>query len=439
MVKTLRNVMINNMANLSGESLKCASSKSALKNVCSMWKMVKFIFKIFCMILTFTLCMSGIDKYLRDDDVTTIETRKYKNNKMDTFPAITLCFEERFEDAAFERLGFNITGRRYKSFLIGNHFDKTMPDIKYDDVAINISAKTISEEFHFRNGTFVQVVDNKHPNMAGWKAPYSSGSWINRRRLVKCFTREIPSVEISHVKWYIDRSIFQNGVRINHYFAAIFHYPNQILHSINTMKSKWPTKPKDENYWIYLTIRGMKVFHRRYKPNRQNCIPEYDYDTQILEKHIATVGCRAPYQQPKHDWPICTSAEKMKQTGVAIKTGYTPPCRTIKKIEFDHSELDAATAYINHLEIEGKKYPQWFGIILTIRNDEDYDIVTNKKKMDLESLVGYIGGYVGLFMGFAISDVFEMIFKGSMHVKRLYNLTTQPNGRTSIVTPSHGT
>ena len=81
MVKSLRNVMINNMANLSGESLKCASRKWALKNVCSMWKMVKFVFKIFCMILTFTLCMSGINKYLRDDDVTTIETRKYKNNK----------------------------------------------------------------------------------------------------------------------------------------------------------------------------------------------------------------------------------------------------------------------------------------------------------------------------------------------------------------------
>ena len=238
MAKTLRNVTINNMEKLSGENLKWA-----LKNIWSMWKMIKCIFKIFCFILTFTLCISGINKYLRDDDVTTIETRKYKNNKMDTFPAMTLCFEERFEDAAFERLGFNITGRRYKSFLIGNYFDKTMPNIKYDDVAISISAKTISEEFHFRNATFVQVVDNKYPNMAGWKAPYSSGSWINRRRLVKCFTREIPSVEISHVKWYVDRSIFANGVRINHYFAAIFHYPNQILHSINTMKSKWP------RYW----------------------------------------------------------------------------------------------------------------------------------------------------------------------------------------------
>ena len=128
----------------------------------------------------------------------------------------------------------------------------------------------------------------------------------------------------------------------------------------------------------------------------------------------------------------------MKQAGVAIKTGYKPPCRTIKTIEFDHSDLDAASAYVTHLDIGGKKYPQWFGIILTIRNDEDYDIVTNKKKMDLESLVGYIGGYVGLFMGFAIADVFEMMFKGSLYVKRLYHLTTQRNGRTSIVIPSDG-
>ena len=58
--------------------------------------------------------------------------------------------------------------------------------------------------------------------------------------------------------------------------------------------------------------------------------------------------------------------------------------------------------------------------------------------MDLESLVGYIGGYVGLFMGFAIADVFEMMFKGSLYVKRLYNITTQQNERTSIVMPSDG-
>ena len=167
MAKNLRKVMINIMANLSGKSLKWTNIKWALKNIWSMWKMVKCVFKIFCLILTFTLCINGISKYLRDENVTTIETRKYKNNKIVTFPAITLCFEERFEDTAFERLGFNITGRRYKSFLIGNYFDKTMPTIKYDDVAINISAMTIMEELNFRNGTVVKITGNKHPNIAG--------------------------------------------------------------------------------------------------------------------------------------------------------------------------------------------------------------------------------------------------------------------------------
>ena len=383
--------------------------------------------------------MSGINKYLRDDDVTTIETRKYKNNKIDTFPAITLCFEERFEDAALERLGFNITGERYRQFLRGYNFDKTMLNIKYEDVAANISVMTISEELRFRNGTVVEVADNEHPNIESWKPPYYSGSWINGGHLVKCFTREIPSVEIPHVKWYIDRSIFRNGIRPRwDSFSVIFHYPNQIVHSIHTMKREWPSKPQDQNYWTTLTIKGMKVLHRRYKPALENCIPGHDYDTQILERHIATVGCKAPYQQTKHDWPICRSKAKMKQTGVAIKTGYTTPCRTIKKIEFDYSELDAASVQVKHLEVGGKKWTQWFCITVIIENDEDYDIVTNKKKMDMESLVGYIGGYVGLFMGFAVADVFEMMFKGALNVKRLYNVFYQNNGRTNIVIPTHG-
>ena len=204
------------------------------------------------------------------------------------------------------------------------------------------------------------------------------------------------------------------------------------------MTKEWPPKPKDENYWITLTVKGMKVFHRRYKPALQNCIPWHDYDAHILERHIDTVGCKAPYQQTKHDWPICSSAEKMKKTGVAIKTGYTPPCRTIKKIEFDHSELDAASVNVKHLEVGGKIWQKWFGVTIIIKNDEDFDIVTNKKKMDLESLVGYIGGYVGLFMGFAVADVFEMMFKGALNVKRLYNIFAERNGKANIVIPSRG-
>ena len=42
--------------------------------------------------------------------------------------------------------------------------------------------------------------------------------------------------------------------------------------------------------------------------------------------------------------------------------------------------------------------------------------------MDFESLVGYIGGYVGLFAGFAVAEIPGMLNNGIAGIKWLYLL-----------------
>ena len=57
---------------------------------------IKWAFKVICMISTFILIIRGIDRYLENDDVTKIQTPTYKDDGMDIFPAISLCFEQKF-------------------------------------------------------------------------------------------------------------------------------------------------------------------------------------------------------------------------------------------------------------------------------------------------------------------------------------------------------
>ena len=170
----------------------------------------------------------------------------------------------------------------------------------------------------------------------------------------------------------------------------------------------------------------MNVFRRRYKPKLNNCIQDWkNYDNLMVEKHISAIGCKAPYQKTIRDWPICDSQDKMKKTLLPIKTGYIPPCRTIEMIDYQFEpETDAATFGMTDLEIGEKKWAEWFSITYMFISDK-FTVSINKKKMDFESLVGYIGGYVGLFTGFAVAEIPGVVFNGIIGMKTLYSHLVQ--------------
>ena len=256
----------------------------------------KWVFKVICLLSTFILIVRGINRYLEDNDVTKIDTPAYTNNQIDILPAISLCFHQRFEDATFQRLGFNVTGENYGKFLVGEYFDKNMLSINYESVTTNLSDYMIFYEVSYKNGTKTSNFAQERPNIS-WKA-YSTFSWVNGGKFVKCFTFEITDVAVSQVSWHLGRDIFPNGIRprVNE-FCTLFHYPNQILDSINTIRSQWGKKSKDQNYYMLFSLLGMNVFHRRYKPKLHNCIQDWkNYDAIMQEKHIDTIGCKAHAQ-----------------------------------------------------------------------------------------------------------------------------------------------
>ena len=401
--------------------------------------MIKWAFKVICLLSTFILIVRGINRYLEDSDVTKIDTPAYTNNRIDILPAISLCFHQRFEDASFQRLGLNFTGENYGKFLVGEYFDKNMLDINYDSVTTNLSDYMMFYNVLYKNGTSGSNFNKTRPNVA-WK-DYSSFSWVNGGKFVKCFTFEITDVMVSQVSWHLGRDIFPKGVRPRvDEFCTLFHYPNQILDSINTIRSQWGKKSKDQNYYMLFSLLGMNVFHRRYKPKLHNCIQDWkNYDALMQEKHIDTIGCKAPYQKTIQDWPICNSQEKMRKTLFPIQTGLSSPCRTVETINARKTEtydknLGPEHQYQN-MKIHGKIWKEWFGVTYQFLSDK-FTIKINKKEMDFESLVGYIGGYVGLFAGFAFAELPGMLSNGFFSMRQLYVLLARRDGKESVTIAS---
>ena len=152
----------------------------------------------------------------------------------------------------------------------------------------------------------------------------------------------------------------------------------------------------------------------------------------MQEKHIDTIGCKAPYQKTIQDWPICNSQEKMRKTLFPIQTGLTSPCRTVETINARKTEtydknLGPEHQYQN-MKIRGKIWKEWFGVTYQFLSDK-FTIKINKKEMDFESLVGYIGGYVGLFAGFAFAELPGMLSNGFFSMKQLYVLLARRDGK----------
>ena len=398
---------------------------------------VKFLFKIGCMIFTIILVTQWMERYFLDEDMTIIENRSYYMDDSDLFPVMSLCFKQVFHDKLFEKFGPNITGSKYEEYLKGEFFDEIMNTIDYDSVTTNISDYVIAMDAYFQNGT---SVEDTLSNVA-WKPPYHSYSWQSWKDHVKCFSFELTDKNIHIVRIFILRDIFPNRIRPQYAgFTVMFHYPNQLSTSIHSITRQWVSRNELSNYWMDFNIRGMNVVVRRYKKKYNNCLQNWqNYDNVVIEQLIKSVGCKAPYQKTKDYWPICKSKQKMKKVQFPIETvsGFNRPCREIENINYQTLDSETESEERHVVKLQGKEWTKWFCVVWRYLNFRFIKTIA-KKEIDIQSLVGYVGGYIGMFTGLALAQIPELLTTTFFFGKRLlkwFNTLisnkTAPNSLTS--------
>ena len=402
------------------------------------WSLGKYIFKTLCALATLGLLSMGLYQYILDHDKSVVHTRSFFETQDDVLPVMSMCFEQLFEDASFNNFGANITGDMYKNFLLGEYFREDLRAINYSQVTSKISDYIFAYSFTYRNGTHIRGATQN----ISWKNPYHTYSWESWGRFVKCFGIEITDKELYHLAIYLDRRLFSNRIRPqSNGFVVLFHYPNQILSSLHTVMRQWALRDSKSDYWMEFDVKNVDVIVRRYKRNQKNCIENWrDYDRIILEDHIESVGCRTPDQWTNQEWPICTSKEKMKAARLNLKPGGIRPCREIEAIDYVMLESEGSPAHLkkyskqfqtwfqetlndSHLNCGNKDLleqtqPGWFSTVLRIL-DPAVKTTINKREMDIQSFVAYAGGYIGLFMGFSLAEIPEVLFFTLFYYRKL--------------------
>ena len=110
----------------------------------------------------------------------------------------------------------------------------------------------------------------------------------------------------------------------------------------------------------------------------------------VYDQHLMKTGCRAPYLKKNELHPKCSSNKTIKNgmyyKKVAERMEMPKACLRITKIR---------TECKIH-ENKYREYPMWY---IRVLYPIEVKMISQSKEVDVHSLIGNIGGYIGLFLG----------------------------------------
>ena len=147
----------------------------------------------------------------------------------------------------------------------------------------------------------------------------------------------------------------------------------------------------------------MEVLHGRNK-HKANCEEDWkNHDQHVMEEIMSKTGCRPPHWKSEK-YPLCRSQADMKKVLPPLtKHGYlnfTPPCRSITNFPYSFQEIDE----------DENRVPEHFGISITSA-DTTFKNVEQIREYSFQSLVGNVGGYLGLILGYSAIHLPFAVFK----------------------------
>ena len=300
----------------------------------------KSLFRSCCITIATLLIIYWIYVFIQNEDLCTVDYKKYYETENDVYPSLSLCFKNSFSEAKLKKISQSFNSSMYVKFLKGEHFDSEMLNINYSNIEEDINEKVVEEYVSFRNGSYmIQHLPKDEKRI--FNKSFTGFCFDNFHT---CYTLQVPQVkEIQSYAISLKSNIFPNSVRPPSYdFMTLFHYPNQLLLSTKTVKYSWPEREEYDNYELLFRINGVEMLHRRNK-GKQPCYFDWkNYDEALIEHHVRKVGCRPPYLMPKGvEVPLCNTTDLMKNSKFILKTGdyeLDAPCISMEKIYYGVEE-----------------------------------------------------------------------------------------------------
>ena len=333
-------------------------------------------------------------KFWKDEDLCVVDYKSFVNSPDVDHPVLSFCFHEPVIELKLKNYNTTFTSKKYYEFLYGEEYYDGMENVDFDNVTIDLTYFYLSDSITFKNGTYIE---GRYPNIVN-QLPELTYSGFYYGSLIKCYGLEMRDKQIKEGYFRFNSSMFPNGIRPNDLhqkgtgIVATLHLPNQASLSGEKLKYVWPKRTVKKEYTMDFIFKQAQVLKRRNK-RTEACLSDIvNYDKHLLNSHLETKDCRAPYQKTERNLPICSSKENMKQTVIDLggtmgnQDFLTTPCTSMKDIRYTFYEQD--------VDWDGS---DWFWISITL--PDTFMEIVQVRAVDVQTVIGNAGGYVGLFVG----------------------------------------
>ena len=353
------------------------------------------IFKALCVLAAFFMVIFWVFKFQENEDVSAISYASYETDRNIIYPELSICITEPFiyQNVLWTWPG-NDSLKNYRSYIAGrSKFRKEYEQVDFFNVTLNIFDYVQNVRLYMRNVNAPKPLICKTLGHCPYVKFKNNFNGLSNSMILRCFgfevnlktARDVKALHVSFKRTLGDafRTLLRSGIS---YIHLAIDYPGQMLKNTENYQPVW--KNQNSSQFLDITSSSIEILRRRNK-NNEPCLADWrSFDETALRIHHDTVGCRPPYHQS--DTPVCITETKLNESRYEINEigniYLPPPCEEISNIAFTADELP--------LDKTHKKGPRFY-----FTYPKSMKIIQQIKSVDLHSLIGNIGGYIGLFLG----------------------------------------
>ena len=366
-------------------------------------------------------------RFDKNDSSTSIAYKKYDKTPKDKYPTFSICLRgpkiHSYNNSATFR-AYGITSDQYRLMLMGTntstyHYNPASRSYTKSPIIMKTASKVNFQNMVQRNFELTDILlEAKFVRKGNNDTTYYSQTSKEKLPLyisyehkdIICFTRKSQYISMSP-RDYDDLVLsFSKPLKMmtcqiscDATLEIFIHYPGQLQRSLGRPSFSIPASRLFNYFYANYNLnfkltQGTVV---RYRPDsNEPCNEEIDDYDAYMQAYITTeTGCVHPFWKTNSKFLMhheeCKSPEKLKTAINLIKTYNEKSC-----VEMYNSVL---------WEKQQKKVFQFKAHIRFKYVDDYYQEIVYLKSFGKESLISNLGGFIGIFLGYSLMQVPELL------------------------------
>ena len=343
---------------------------------------VKYCFNFACFSAALGMTLYWMYKFLRDDDLCQVDFKPFDEIPQGQYPIVSFCVWNPF--IASRLKPYNITPESYIEILKGDKLHNGTKKIEFNVVTIDLADFYLGDQIKFRNRT---TLSGFSPNFL-YDLPKVTYSGFYDSKFIKCFGLEMNYQNVVYTGFRLNNSALLDTMERNFEVYIQPHLPYKFALTNSFTGKLWKNNEDKKGRMLNIAIEYVEILKRRNKRSVPCVSDNFEYDEDLLNRHLEKVGCKPPYLKAAGNFKTCETTEKMKEAYFdLVDIGKLQlPCTTAEVISLGLSEVEEKILSSDFLYVD-YLYPDRFKEVVMV------------KAVDIHSAIGNSGGYIGLFLG----------------------------------------